>query len=333
MVGVQHGAGGDEVVGVGRAVVPRHVEDRVEPRADPARLRALVRRALQLADLGERGLEHVLGEVRGLHPGAVVVGALGLTLAQLLADRGELLAQQELALGLLHALADVLGDLLRDLLLRDVLLGPLDDQLEPLHHVGLGEQLRLVLEVEVGRPARGVGELAGVGDLLHRVDHLPGTPLLQDADDQGLVLLGELGHPAGDRLVGHEGGLHPQRRARPGDAGPDLRAGLAAHHGGLLAAGQAADLLEDGDCADLRVLAVQPRDDQDLAVGAACRVDRRLDLRLVEAEGNHHAGQHHRVGKRKHRQLQRVCHALHNRYTVELVPAFKQVRCRRTQEG
>ena len=49
------------------------------------------------------------GQVGGLDAGAVVVGALGLVLAELLADRGELLAQQELALALLHALADVVA--------------------------------------------------------------------------------------------------------------------------------------------------------------------------------------------------------------------------------
>ena len=46
----------------------------------------------------QRGLADVVGQVGGLDPGAVVVGALGLALAELLADRGELLAQQELAL-------------------------------------------------------------------------------------------------------------------------------------------------------------------------------------------------------------------------------------------
>ena len=54
--------------------------------------------ALQLVDLVERGLQHVLGQVGRLDAGAVVVGALRLAFAQLLADRGELLAQQELAL-------------------------------------------------------------------------------------------------------------------------------------------------------------------------------------------------------------------------------------------
>ena len=336
MVGVQDGPGGDQVGVVVGAGVPRDVQHRVQPGPDPAGLRALVGGPLQLADLGQRGLAHVLGQVGGLHPGPVVVGAVGLVLAQLLADRGQLLAQQELALGLLHALADVLGDLLRDLLLGHVLAGPADQQLQPLDHVGLGQQLRLLLQVEVGGPAGGVGQLAGVGDLLDGVDDLPGAALLQDADDQGLVLLGQLGRPAGDRAVLDRGDLHPQRRTRSGHAGPDLRAALAAHHGGLLPVGEPADLLEDGDRAHGGVPAVEAGNDDDLAIDAATttlrRVDRCLDLRLVEPDGNHHAGQHHRVGERKHRQLQRLCHARLNRYTVELVPAFKKIRSQRTQE-
>ena len=91
-------------------------------------LRVLVAGALELVDLAQRGLADVLGQVGGLDPGAVVVGALGLALAELLADRGELLAQQELALALLHALADVVADLVGDLDLGQVVAGPLDQR-------------------------------------------------------------------------------------------------------------------------------------------------------------------------------------------------------------
>ena len=92
--------------------------------------------------------------------------------------------------------------------------------------------------------------------------------LLQDADDQGLVLLGQLGRPAGDRAVLDRGRLHPQRRARPGHAGADLRAALAAHHGRLLPVGEPADLLEDGDRAHGGVPAVEAGNDDDLAIDA-----------------------------------------------------------------
>ena len=92
------------------------------------------------------GLADGVGQVGGLDPGAVVVGALGLALAELLADRGELLAQQVLALGLLHALADVLADLVGELGLGEVVAGPGDQGLEPLLDVGVLEQLALLLD-------------------------------------------------------------------------------------------------------------------------------------------------------------------------------------------
>jgi hypothetical protein len=110
-------------------------------------------------------------------------------------------------------------------------------------------------------------------------------------------------------------------------SGADLGAALAAHHGRPLPAGQAPDLLEHGHGAHGGVLAVEAGDDQDLAVDAVRCIDRCLDLRLVEPDGNHHAGQQHRVGERKHRQLQRLCHALPNAYTVVAIPAFKYFRC------
>ena len=125
VVGVEDLAGARDVGGVLGAHVPRQLEHGVEPGADPAGLGALVARALQLADLAQRGLADLLGQVGGLDAGAVVVGALGLVLAELLADRGELLAQQELALALVHALADVVLDLLGDLELGEVLARPL----------------------------------------------------------------------------------------------------------------------------------------------------------------------------------------------------------------
>ena len=62
-----------DVVGVLGPVVPRHLQHRVQPGADPADLRRLVGGALQLVDLLERGLAHLLRQVGGLDPGAVVL--------------------------------------------------------------------------------------------------------------------------------------------------------------------------------------------------------------------------------------------------------------------
>ena len=107
VVGIQHRPSRGDVGRVGGLGAPGQLEDHVEPGADVAGLGALVAAALQLADLAQGGLADVLGQVGFLDPGAVVLGALGLVLAELLADGVELLAEQELALALVHPLADV----------------------------------------------------------------------------------------------------------------------------------------------------------------------------------------------------------------------------------
>ena len=199
---------------------PRQLEHGVEPGPDPRGLGALVAGALELVDLAQQRLAHGVGHVGGLDPAAVVVGPVGLALAELLADRGELLAQQELALALLHALADVLADLVGELDLGEVLAGPPDQRLEPRLHVGGLEQLALAVDREVRRVAGGVGDRGRVGHLVDRVDDLPGLAPLEHGDDQPLVLLGQLAGAVGDVLVDRLD-LDPQRRAGPGHAGAD----------------------------------------------------------------------------------------------------------------
>ena len=189
------------------------LEHGVEPGPDPGRLRALVAGALELVDLAPQRLAHGVGDLGGLDAAAVVVGPVGLALTELLADGGELLTQQELALALLHALADVLTDLVGELDLGEVLPRPADQGLEPRLHVRGLEQLALAVHREVRRVAGRVGDHGGVGHLVDGVDDLPGLAPLEHGDDQPLVLLGELAGAIGD-LVVHRLGLDPQRRAR-----------------------------------------------------------------------------------------------------------------------
>ena len=59
-------------------------------------------------------------------------------LAELLADRRQLLAQQVLALLLVDALGDVGADLRGDLQLGEVVLGPLGDQIDALADIDGG---------------------------------------------------------------------------------------------------------------------------------------------------------------------------------------------------
>ncbi|MFI5426273.1 hypothetical protein [Aeromicrobium sp. UC242_57] len=57
-----------------------------------------------MPDLAQRSLADVVGQVSLLDAFAVVLRVLGLVVAELLADRGQLLAQDELALVRLDAL-------------------------------------------------------------------------------------------------------------------------------------------------------------------------------------------------------------------------------------
>ncbi len=312
VVGVEHSAGRGNIVVVVRLGVPRKFEDGVEPGADPACLGALVGRALELADLAHRGLVHLGGQGSVLDPGAVVVSAFRLVLAEFLADRGELLAQQEFALGLVHALADVVADLLADLLLGHVLARPLGRLGQPLGDLGRLEQLTLLLQTQIGRVAGEVGDLGRVVDALDGVDDLPGVAPLQDRDDDALELGGELAVVLGRVRVVDRGGLDPQRSAGTADPGADLGAGDGTEHCGRSTTGQPPDLLDLGDRAVDGIAVRQARGEQQLTLGAAVagRIDDRL-RGVVQFDRHDHAGQHDDVGERQHRQVQREAFLSH----------------------
>ena len=91
----------------------------------------------------------------------VLLGDRTVRLAQLLADRVHLLAQDVVALLLLRPVLDVVADALADLQLGQALALELQRQRQPLDHVERLQQLPLLREVEVGGVARGVGQRAG----------------------------------------------------------------------------------------------------------------------------------------------------------------------------
>ncbi|GAA4953688.1 hypothetical protein GCM10023238_20250 [Streptomyces heliomycini] len=190
VLGVQDRLGAPDVVGVLGALVPRHLQDRVEPGADPGALGRLVGGPLQLVDLLERGLADLLRQVGGLDAGAVVVGLLALLLAvefaQFLADGLQLAAQQELALLLVDALLDVLGDGLGDVLLGEVVAQLLGGELQPGHRIGGLQQGDLLLGGQERRVAGVVGERGDVVDGLDAVDDLPGAALAQPGGGERL---------------------------------------------------------------------------------------------------------------------------------------------------
>ena len=185
-------------------------------------------------------LADLVGHAGLLDLGAVLLGDRGVVLAQLLADRLHLLAQEVLALLLLGALLDVLADALAHLQLGQALALELDGQLEALGHVERAQQLDLLLVGEVGRVAGGVGQRAGLGDRAQERRDAPVVAAqLEDLLDDGAVLALELaGAPVDGHVVGALVDLDAQLAAGAGLGGADQRAVLAGEGDGAAAAGQ-----------------------------------------------------------------------------------------------
>ncbi len=177
-------------------------------------------------------------QVGGLDASAEVLlllrlDAVALELGQLLLDRGQLLAEEELALLAVHALLHVLADRLGDVELGEVLAGEADDELEPLAHVDRREHSALLVGRQVRRVTRRVGEQRQVADAGDAVDQLGRAALVEDRGDEALVLAGELERRGvvraprlDDRRLDHSAAPGPvvvdylQKIAVPGDV-PD----------------------------------------------------------------------------------------------------------------
>ncbi len=195
----------------------------------------------------------------------VLLDDRGVVLAELLADRLHLLAQEVLALLGVGALLDVVADALADLKLGQPLALELERQLEPLGHVDRVEQALLVGERDVGAVAGGVGELARLGDRAQEGrDAAVVAAQVEDLLDHRAVVALELA----DALVvgGRVGKLFDLDRQLAVRAGGG-RAGAAAMQAGEgdrgEAAGQPAAVDDLGDRADGRVLAVVAWEDED----------------------------------------------------------------------
>ena len=226
-----------------------------------------------------------LGHLGLLDLRAVLLGDRGVVLAQLLADRVHLLAQEVLALLLLGALLDVLADALAHLQLGQALALELDRQLEALGDVERPQQLDLLLVGEVGGVAGRVGQRAGLADRAQERGDAPVVAAqLEDLLDHGAVLALELARaPVDGDLVGALVDLDAQLAVGAGLGRADQRAVLAREGDGVAAAGQA-DLLGDlGDRADLDELALVARDEHDALVVAD--VDRQRDAHVREHDG------------------------------------------------
>ena len=162
MVLVQDLPGLRDVQVVLGADVPRHVEEPVEVRADPALLGRLLGCPLKPRELALRLRTDVLRHVRLGDPLAVLLDDVLLgALAELLADRVHLLAQDVVALLLVEALLDLLADLLLHTDLGERFLGPLQHTVQAPLHVERLQDLDLLFDRQVGRVAGHVGEPAG----------------------------------------------------------------------------------------------------------------------------------------------------------------------------
>ncbi len=323
MIGVEYRTAAADVVRIVGPGVPRDLEHGVQPGPDPPGLRRGVRAALQLGRFLQGSLGHLLRQVGCLDPGPVVLflrGRLAVQLGQLLADGSELLAEQELALLALHALADVVVDGLGDVQLGKLVARPASEPLQPLLRVDGLEQLLALFERQVRRVPRAVGQRGRIRYAGKGVNHLPGAALLQDRAGDAAVLTGQLGRAGAGRRLLQDGSLHPQRRAGPDGPGADTDAGDAADHRRRLAAGQPAYLLDDAEGADCRVLAVQPGDKQHAGqrVGSVRRrrrqpgcLDGRADLGARGIQRHHHGGQHDGVVERQHRHGEGFAHLSH----------------------
>ncbi len=214
-------------------------------------------------------------------------------LAELLADRTHLLAQQELALTLLHALAHVGADLVLELDVGERVLGPAGDQLEPFLDVEGLEHLDLPLEAQVGRVAARVGDLTGVVDTPEELRDLRHAAGVDDVLDHRSVLPGELpGSRCGLALVDRVG-LDPHRLARAGHADADHGARQSADDESLDARAGLPEVLDLRDRADAGVAPVDlGHQQQQGIIGRGGSLGGRVRLIGLEREGDDHAGQH-----------------------------------------
>ena len=296
MVGVEHFPGGRQIEVVIGGGAPRQTQHAVEPVADPRVLGALGAGPLHPVDLlVDRGPDAV-GQRHLGRLGAVLGRGIVVALAQLLADGGELLAQQILALLLLDALGDLVADLLVDLQLGQGLLGPLEHELDTDADLGGLEDGQLVIGGGV-RPRRGgVRERAGVGDGAQDLGQAARPPDVGDLLQHDAQLPAHGLDPGrGARLLDRLG-LDPQPGALGDDTGTEAGPLYAAHDGSQATAGQLAGVLDLGDDAHTGGAALDlGHEEHAMVVAGARRGDGAQRLVGVEGNGDDGGGEDHAV--------------------------------------
>ena len=282
---------------------PRTVSS--QPWIQPA-LHVLLGHALEAAELLAQGADDVVGHAGGLEgvdAGAVVVDglALGGVVAQLLADGVHLAAQEVLALLLVDAVADVVGDLLGQLPLGEGLLGPAEHEAHPLLDVDRLEQLDLAVGAQVGPPAGEVGEGAGVVgvDAAQDAAHLPVAEALEQRPAAWPAARRPGAAPPSDGLVVGDGlGRRPTGRRRcPTTPAPMRARPVARTTRAWVPPGQRAGGLDAGEDAHVGVAVADLGHEQELAAVVGGGRRGRLGLGGLEGDGHDHRRQDHAVGK------------------------------------
>jgi hypothetical protein len=303
MVGVQDAAGLGHVEAILRPLAPWQLQHPVEVVANPALLGILLAGALQAVELA---LDFFANGVREGRLGdllAVLRQRVAIGLAQLLFDRGELLAQVELALALFEALVDLDANLVLQRGFGQDGASPGDQRLEPRHDVALLEDGQVLVQLQLGRIAGHIGELARMLDAAQHLTDSRCAAQVEQVLEHGAVLAGELVRRGGQlvelgiwrRLDGH-----PQRAvAFDGGAG-EQAAVLTAEDRCLASVWQAAGFLDVGDGADGGQVSVDARDDDHQAVGLTGGKDGGASALGFDGDRHGHVRQDDAVIQRQH---------------------------------
>ena len=281
-------------------LAPGQLGDRIQPGADPSALGALLVRALELVDLAIDRLAHLFGQLPLVELRPVVVGVLVVPvgdLTELLADGLELAAQEEFALGLLHALLDVGLDPLAQGQVGEHLAGPVDDQTQARLDVDRLEHLHLLFQRQVGRVPGHVGDPSRVGDVGEALGEPARAAGHEDVLEHGAVLACELRCGLCRGRVRHRVDLDPQSLTGPRHRGAEPGAVDPADGDGGQPAGKLAALHHLGDHAHRRVAALDEGHDHELAARRLGGAGSGLGLVGLEGHGEHHARENHTRGE------------------------------------
>ncbi len=292
MVGVEDLLRRGEVDGVVAADAPRQLEDAVQPRADPALLRRLGAGALQAVDLLGDEVARRVGGLERLQLRAVLADDVVVALAELLADGGQLLAQQELALLLVDALGDVVADGLGDLQLGEVLAGPRQHELDALGDVDGGQHVTAGILVELGPRGDAVGQGTGVEPGAQQLRQAARPPQLGDRLEHDAQLASQRLDARRRAGIAEDLGVGERRPALGGVHGGDAGAGLDADDGGGLTRRQGADVGHLGDDGELVVAGTQEHATvgPPVALSTARRAESVTRVRVMTAPGRTVAG-------------------------------------------